>query len=247
MIMDTPSLLGRGINGTRGFFNTVDLRIFGVVLALATWMAVWLLVGSAFLPARYDLAAGDVAADLIHATRTLTFENRAETERRQQQASGQVTKVYVFDATVLPRVTRNANAYFDGVTRIVAEERALAQAASQPYDAARAARRIRELPGQPAVGEATAGVLSSLDDASMAQVRSSVIESVKRILEGNVTEATLVTDQDRLKSVIGTMALTAEEVAAAGDIASVLLEPNSLYSAEKTQQRGSGPRPMFSR
>ena len=67
-------------------------------------------------------------------------------------------------------------------------------------------------------------------------MRSSVIESVKRILEGNVTEATLVTDQDRLKSVIGTMALTAEEVAAAGDIASVLLEPNSLYSAEKTQQ-----------
>lgn len=236
MIMNTPSLLGRSINRTRGFFNTVDLRNFGVVLALATWLAVWLLVGSAFLPARYDLAAGDVAPDLIHAARTLTFENRAETERRQQQASEAVPKVYVFDATVLPRVTRNANAYFDGVTRIAAEERALAQATSQPYDAAGAAKRIRDLPGQPAVGEATAGVLSSLDDANLALVRSSVIESVKIILEGNVTEATLATDRDRLKSVIGTMALTAEEVAAAGDIASVLLEPNNLYGAEKTQQ-----------
>src|SRR5665648_120236 len=132
--MNTPSLRGRSINRTRGFFNTVDLRIFGVVLALATWLAVWLLVGSAFLPARYDLTAGDVAPDLIQASRTLTFENRAETERRQQQASEAVPKVYVFDATVLPRVTRNANAYFDGVTRIVAEERALAQASLQPYD-----------------------------------------------------------------------------------------------------------------
>ncbi|MHB8160046.1 MAG: HD family phosphohydrolase [Thermoleophilia bacterium] len=234
--MNTPSLLGRSINRTRSFFNTVDLRIFGVVLALVTWLAVWFLVGSAFLPARYDLAAGDVAPDLIHAPRTLTFENRAETERRQQQASEAAPKVYVFDATVLPRVIRNANTYFDGVSRIVAEERALALATSQPYDAVRAARRIRELPGQLAVGEVTAGVLSSLDDANMALVRNSDIESVKRILEGNVTEATLATDRDRLKSVIGTMALTEGEVAAAVDIASVLLEPNNLYSAEKTQQ-----------
>ena len=109
--MNASSLMGRGIIDTRRFFNTIDLRVFGLALAAGAWLIVWLLVGSAFLPAHYDLAAGDVAPDLIRAQRTLTFENRAETERRRNRAAEEVPKVYAFDATVLPRVIRNVQLF----------------------------------------------------------------------------------------------------------------------------------------
>jgi putative nucleotidyltransferase with HDIG domain len=234
--MNTPSLLGRSISSTRHFFNSIDLKVFGVVLAIATWLAAWLLVGSAFLPANYDLVAGSVAPDLIRAPRTLTFENTAETERRQKLAADEVPNVYVFDGTVLPSVTKNINGYFDSTARIIGEEKAAAAAAGMPFDPAMAARRIRELSGQPVIGEDTAAVLAALDDVRLAATRKSVIDSVQRILEGNVTEATLATDRDRLSSVVGTMALNAAEAAAAGEVAGAFLEPNNIYSAEKTQQ-----------
>ncbi len=228
--------MGRSITSVRRFFNTIDLKVFGIAVVVGTWLVVWLLVGSAFLPARFDLHAGDVAPDLVRAPRTLTFENTAETERRQSQAADGVAKIYTFDATVLPRVTRNQAGYFDSVARIVAEEKAAAQAAAKAFDPAKAVQRIRELAGQPSISEASASTLASLDDARLAVVRQSVLDSTERILEGNVTDASLDTDKDRLKAVVGTMALGSAESIAAGEIAGAFLEPNNVYRADKTQQ-----------
>lgn len=234
--MNTSSTIGRAISSVRRNFNNIDLKVFGVMLALCSWLVVWLLVGSAFLPARYDLVAGDVAPDLINAPRTLTFENSAETERRQAQAAEDVPKVYIYDAAVMPRVSRNINTYFDAVARVIAEEKAAAVTASQPYDAAKAAKRIRELQGQPAIGEVASLKLASLDEVQLAGLRSAVLSSAQKILEGNVTDATIATDRDRLQSVLGTMITGTAEVAAASEVGVAFLEPNNIYSAEKTQQ-----------
>ncbi|MHB9053034.1 MAG: HD family phosphohydrolase [Thermoleophilia bacterium] len=234
--MDTPSSLGRGIAATRRYFNSIDLKTFGIIAAVLTWLAVWLIVGSAFFPGSYDLNAGDVAPDLIRAPRTLTFENTAETQRRRNQASDETPKVYVFDGTVLTRVTRNINTYFDRVANIVTGGRAAAQAAAAPYDAAKAAKLIQEIPGPPPVSDATAATLASLDDPRLAQLRKGAVDSTQRILEGNVTDSSLATDKDRLQSVIGTMSLTPEETAAAGEVAVGFLEPNNIYNADRTQQ-----------
>ncbi|MDO8736217.1 MAG: HDIG domain-containing protein [Thermoleophilia bacterium] len=234
--MNTSSTIGRSISSVRRYFNNIDLKVYGIALAILSWLAIWLLVGSAFLPASYDLVAGDVSTDLIHAPRTLTFENSAETDRRQAQAADAVPKVYVFDAAVMPRVTRNINGYFDAVTRVIAEDKAAALAAAQPYDAATAAKRIRELPGQPAIGEGSSLEIASMADARLAELKVSVLDSTQKILEGNVTEATITTDRDRLLSVLGTMVTVPAEAAAAGEISAGLLEPNNIYSAEKTQQ-----------
>jgi len=234
--MNTPSLFWRSIISVRRFFNTIDLKVFGMVLLVVTWIVVWLLVGSAFLPAEYDLAAGSVATDTVRAPRTLTFENTAETEHQRNLASSEVARIYTFDGTVLMRVTKNINTYFDNVARIVSEEKAAASAASAPYDPARAAKRIQELPGQPVIAGDSISTLASLDDAGYAQIRKSVIDSVQRILEGNVTESTIATDRDRLRSVMGTMSLTPDGTAAGGEVATAFLEPNNVYNADKTQQ-----------
>jgi len=234
--MNTTTLLGRGINSTRRFFNNIDLKIFSVVLCGLTWLTVLLLVGSIFFPARYDLAPGDVAPDLVRAPRSATFENTAETARRRQSAADATPKVYVFDGTVVSRVTHNVNSYLDNVARIVAEEKAAAQAASTPYDAAKAASRISEQAGQPAIGESTAQTLAALDETRLAELRRDVTAGLQRILEGVVTDATIATDRDRLNSIIGTTQLTAAEAAAAGNIAGSFLEPNNILSAEKTEQ-----------
>ncbi|MCL4473108.1 MAG: HDIG domain-containing protein [Actinobacteria bacterium] len=234
--MDTPSSLGRGIAATRRYFNSIDLKTFGIIVAVLTWLAILLIVGSAFFPGSFDLTAGDVAPDLIRAPRTLTFENTAETQRRRSQAADETPKVYVFDGTVLPRVTRNINSYFDNVARIIAGERAAAQAAAAPYDTAKVTKLIQEIPGPPPVSDATAATLASLDDPHLAQLRNGAIDSTQRILEGNVTDSSLSTDKDRLQSVIGTMSLTPQETAAAGEVAAGFLEPNNIYNADKTQQ-----------
>ncbi len=234
--MNAPSLINSGITSTRRFFNNIDLKIFALALAALTWLAVWLLLGSSFLPARYDLQMGDVAPDFIRATRTLTFENHAETERNQATASESVAKIYSFDSSVLPRVTHNLGSLFDSVASITAEERAAAQAASQPYDPAKASRRIKELAGLPAMPDAAITQLASLDPARLIEVRKDVLNGEQRILEGNVTDTTLATDKERLKSVLGTMALSPDEAAVAGEVAGAFLEPNNLFSADKTQQ-----------
>lgn len=234
--MNTPSTIWRLISSVRRYFNNVDLKVYGIVLALGGWLAVWLLLGSAFLPTRYDLVAGDVTPDMIHAPRTLTFENTAETERRQAQAAEAVPDVYTFDATVMPEVTRDINTYFDGVSRVIAEEKAAAQAASRPYDATKAAKRIRELQGQPAIGETASLEMAMLGDARLAEIRVSVQESVQKIMEGNVTEVTIPTDRDRLQSVLGTMVTETGEAAAAGEVALAFLKPNNIHNEEKTLQ-----------
>ena len=233
--MKPPTRLGRLIFSIRGFFNNIDLRSFSIGLVVLTWLVLWALLASAFLPARYDLQPGDVATDIIRAPRTLTFENTAETERRQQQAADQVPKVYVFDGSVWPKVSRNVNAYFDSAARIVIEERAAAQAAGQPYDPTRAARRILDTPNLPVIGDKTTTVLAGMDPAELGQIGIAVHDSVGRILDGTVTEATLATDKDRLKSLLQATQLNTIEIDAASEVAAAFLEPNNVFNSERTQ------------
>ena len=220
--MDTSSILGRSIIVTRRFFNNIDLQVFGASLVVVTGAVVWLLLGSAFLPAHYDLQPGDVAPDLIRAPRTLTFENTAETQRRQAKAADEATGVYSFDAAVLTRVTRNIGGYFDNAARIVNEERAAAQAGTQPYDPAKAARRIKELGGQPVIADSAITALATLEATRQAELHKAILDSVQRIMEANVTETSLPTDTDRCQAVIGTSNLTQSAAATAGQIATAL-------------------------
>jgi len=221
----------------RGGFNNINLRVFAIGMIVVTWLVLWALLGSAYMPARYDLQTGDVAPDFIRALRTLTFENRDETDRRREQAAGQVPGVYSYDAAVLQRVSRNINGYFETVARIVAEERATAQAASQPYDPARSVRKIMDLPGAPVVSEGSLTVLAGLEPVRITDVGKVVHDMTGRILDGTVTEATLATDRDRLKAILQTQTtqLTPAEMKAAGEVAGTFLEPNNVYNSEKTQ------------
>lgn len=234
--MKPLSRFGRLIVALRLKVNNVDLRIYGAGLTLITFLLVWGIVASAYLPTSHDLQAGDVSEELIRAPRTLTFENKAETERRQQQAADSVARVYTFDSAVLSRAVKNAGGYFDNAARVVSEETRQAQQASTPYDPRKAARKIQESTPQTTIGETSLVTLASLDAARLAELRRLAIDGIQRILEGNVTEASLPSDRERLNSVIQTSTLPAEEQNAATEIASAFLEPNNVYNNEKTQQ-----------
>ena len=219
----------------RGGFNNINLRVFAIGLILVTWLVLWALLGSAYMPARYDLQSGDVAPDFIRAPRTLTFENRAETERQREQAAEQVSRVYSYDAAVLQRVSRGISSYFENVALIVTEERVGSQAASQPYDPAKSVRKIMAFPGAPFVSEGSLTVLAGLEPVRITDVGRVVHDSTGRILDGTVTEATLAIDKDRLKAILQTTQLTPAEMQAAGEVAGTFLEPNNIYNNEKTQ------------
>lgn len=220
----------------RLMFNRVGLRTYAVGLTVVTFLGLWAILASAYLPSRYDLAAGEVARDTIRAPRSITFENTAETERRRVQAAEEVPRVYTYDAAVLPRALRNISSYFDNAARIMAEEKAAAQAGGGPYNPAAAARKIEALPGQPRIPEGDVVILASLGDDRLQAVRQALLDTVERILEGNVTESTIETDRDRLGSVLQTLPLTTSEQAAASQVGGALLEPNNIFSSEKTQQ-----------
>ena len=125
--MNLQTRLGHAILAARRLFNAIDLKIFGAAVSLIAFICLWALMSSSFLPSRYDLKPGDVAQDLIQSPRTLTFENKAETSRLKQQAQDQVNNVYMFDASVLPRVDDNINNFFDDVSSIVIQEQTAAQ------------------------------------------------------------------------------------------------------------------------
>ena len=234
--MKPLSRFGRMIVALRLKVNNVDLRIFGAGLTLITFLLIWAIVASAYLPARHDLQAGDVSEELIRAPRTLTFENKAESERRQQQAADSVARVYTFDSAVLSRAVKNAGGYFDNAARVVSEETRQAQQAATPYDPRKTARKIQESTPQTTISETSLVTLASLDAARLAELRRLAIDGIQRILEGNVTEASLPSDRERLNSVIQTSTLPVAEQQAATEIASAFLEPNNVYNNEKTQQ-----------
>lgn len=234
--MNPLSRLGRIIISVRLAANAIDLGVFGAVLAVITFLLLWLLIGSVYLPTRYDLKAGDVAEDQVRAPRTLTFENRPETERRREQAADSAARVFTFDPAVLPRVLKNVGGYFDNVERIISGETAAAQAASLAYDPETAVRRIEGLQGQPVVSETSLLTLAGAGTSRVAEIRKYVHDSTQRILEGNVNEASLAADRDRLKSLVQTTPLSPAEQNAASEVAGAFLEPNNVYNSEKTQQ-----------
>ena len=220
----------------RGVFNTIDVRVFGLSLAVLTAFIVWFILASTYLTAEYDLVVGDVAPDSIEAPRSLTFEDRDQTEAQRQQARDEVADIYTFDASVLPRANENVDTFFSRAIAIINEERAAAAAASQPYDPNRAVVRIQQLEGMPEIELSHLMTLASLDPARIAETRNDVLESVQRILQGNVTEASLPTDRDRLDSLVMTMPLSESERDVVSGIGAAFLEPNYTLDEEKTAE-----------
>lgn len=234
--MTKPSLIARTIAGGRRVFNRIDQRTFAVTLAAVSLVVLWAIMASAYLPSRYELQPGEVARDLVRAPREITFENQADSERRRVQAGENVPKVYSYDAAVMPRVLKDAGTAFDYAAAVVAQEKAAAQAASAPYEPLTAAKRMAAAPGLTKIAETDLVGLASIGDDRLALLRHDLLDSMQRVLEGSVTENTLATDRDRLGSLLQTTALTDAEQVDAVAIGGAFLEPNNIYSPEKTQQ-----------
>lgn len=234
--MTKPSLIARTIAGGRRVFNRIDQRTFAVTLAAVSLVVLWAMMASAYLPSRYELEPGEVARDLVRAPREITFENQADSERRRVQAGENVPKVYSYDASVMPRVLKDAGTAFDYAAAVVAQEKAAAQAASAPYEPLTAAKRMAAAPGLTKIAETDLVGLASIGDDRLALLRHDLLDSMQRVLEGSVTENTLATDRDRLGSLLQTTALTDAEQVDAVAIGGAFLEPNNIYSPEKTQQ-----------
>lgn len=234
--MTKPSLIARTIAGGRRVFNRIDQRTFAVTLAAVSLVVLWAIMASAYLPSRYELEPGEVARDLVRAPREITFENQADSERRRVQAGENVPKVYSYDASVMPRVLKDAGTAFDYAAAVVAQEKAAAQAASAPYEPLTAAKRMAAAPGLTKIAETDLVGLASIGDDRLALLRHDLLDSMQRVLEGSVTENTLATDRDRLGSLLQTTALTDAEQVDAVAIGGAFLEPNNIYSPEKTQQ-----------
>jgi hypothetical protein len=234
--MKLPAPMEHAAASARNGVNHIDLRLFSAAMAVMTFLLVWAILASAYLPARYDLSEGDVSPEEITAPRTLTYENKAETERRQQTAADEVSDVYAYDPEVLPRVTGNISTFFDEVGKVVVEERTAAQAASQPFDPRKALDRIRRLDNLPKLSDETLTTLASMEPAQLSDMRKAVLDGAQAILQGNVTEETLATDRDRLEALLLTRAMSPGQESAAAEIGSTYLEPDYKVDREKTQQ-----------
>ena len=234
--MNPQTRLGHAILAARRLFNAIDLEIFGAAVSLIAFVCLWALMSSSFLPSRYDLKPGDVAQDLIQSPRTLTFENKAETSRLKQQAQDQVNNVYMFDASVLPRVDDNINNFFDDVSSIVIQEQTAAQAAGKSYNPATAVKRIQALSSLPQISPDSLTILAGLPPDRLRAVGQAVLAGEQRLLESNVTQDSLATDKDRLKSVLETMSLSDAELDAGTDVGGAYLQPNYVVDQQKTNQ-----------
>lgn len=233
--MNLSFIYGRVVTWIRRVFNQIDLTVFGIGLAAISGVLVWIILSSSYIPARYDLAEGDVAPDFINAPRKLTFEDKEKTEELRQQAGEDVSDIFIYDSSVLASVRNDINKYFDEVGVIVASEKAAAQAASQPYNLDRAGGRIRALPEQPKISDENITLLAGLDETRLVTMRKDLISGISRVLESNVTEESLLNDQDRLNAMLQTMPFSEQELSVASEIGNAFLVPNYILDEEKTQ------------
>jgi hypothetical protein len=229
-------VMGRLTSGPRRFFNRIEVKYFALGLAALTFLGIWAILASAYLPSRYELAPGDVARESIVSPRTVSFENEAATERRRLQAAEEVPRVYSFNPEILPQVVKDVNDYFDSMGSLITQERALAESQTRPFQAVEVQRKLAALPGTPQIPDSQAITIINLSDERRAQVRSVVIDGISRIMQGNVSDSTLQTDRERLTSVLQTAELTGDEVIAAEAVGNAFVKPNNIFDEEKTRQ-----------
>lgn len=234
--MRQTTTFNRFINRVHRFFNHPDDGRTAIVLAAVTFLGIWAILASAYWPSSFDLAPGSVAGDTIVAPRAITFENEAATERTRVASADAVPRVYDFDATIMPRVVKNLNSWFDAFSAMEAQEKAQAQAAGQPYDPARVAQQAAALPNFPKIPESTLTMMAGMAADRVVAMRAAVVESLSRVMEANVSEATIATDRERLGSVLETLSLRSDEMMVGEAISGSFLEPNNIYNNEKTQE-----------
>lgn len=227
---------GKLLSAWRRQLAGMNERVFLALLFALTLLAMWLLAGSAYFASQYDLQPGDVADELVRAPRTLTYENAEETRQRQEQAAAAVGGVYSYDAAVLPGAVQEIGRFFDNAALAIAAEQGAAQGAGRPYDPGRAAVRMQELNSWHPVSSEALSDLASLDQARLAEVRRHVLEGLQRILEGNVSDASLNADRARLKAVMEASPMALAEKTAAAEIGSSFIVANNVLDAELTRQ-----------
>jgi len=234
--MRQTTTFNRFINRVHRFFNHLDDGRTAIGLAAVTFLGIWAILASAYWPSSFDLATGSVAGDTIVAPRAITFENEAATERTRVASADAVPRVYDFDAAIMPRVVKNLNGWFDTFGAIEAQEKAQAQSAGRPYDPARVAQQAAVLANFPKIPESTLTMMAGMADDRVAVMRAAVVASLSRVMEANVSEATIATDRERLGSVLETLSLRSDEMMVGEAISGSFLEPNNIYNNEKTQE-----------
>lgn len=72
-----------------------------------------------FIPTKYPISEGKIAASTIKAPQTITFEDAKKTAERKKQAEDAVGDVYVLDQFVLPKLEEEITQVFQDFSRVI--------------------------------------------------------------------------------------------------------------------------------
>lgn len=222
-----------------GRHNTSSLHLFGhavsdagvrkLVTAILTALLVFLLLLWRLQPERVSLDIGDVALHTITANRAAVYVDMAETERLRSEARQNVNPVYNRDPGATAVAERTVEDAFSAAKAVRAE-----QDLTPPAEKIELLRsRLDDL----SLSSATLRLLLEMPEAKLERRRASVLEIVRKMMQGNIRSDGDDLDLAREKTAIAIDALDIPEQfqRLQTELAQAALVPNQILDAEKTE------------
>lgn len=205
----------------------IDLRRAG--LAVATVLALSMLISVHFLPDRVGLEVGDRSPTEIRAPRSVTFVDADATERLRNSAAAQVGVVYDSDPTALAQATRSVSDLFSRVERVRRDD-----SLSTP------AKRVQKLSADlgALLRPEQLRYLVQLPPASLERLRATATSLVEDTMSQDIRRGTedLVHARMGYERAARAAVTSPVELSILQSIGGMALRPNRIDNRRKTEQ-----------
>jgi cyclic-di-AMP phosphodiesterase PgpH len=202
---------------------------FELVLLACLLVGITVIIWTAFLPALRGFSVGEPAPHTIVAGQTVTVLDVEATAQLKQQVAQLVEPVYQPDEQALSNATKDLEDVFAHVDT-------LRQTLSSSADTAGAVDQLQQL-APSTVSSQTLQYLLEVDAGTYDLIQRQALGALKTIYADRITAETIDVAQQKLKTISGSLAGSAQTGQAVYELAAGFIRPNQILDQAQTLAR----------
>ena len=182
-------------------------------------------------PFGYLVEVGKPSKKTIIAPRTVQYVDKAKTREQQDVAAAAVQEVFTFNSSVV----RTVKSTLDGVFRAIDETDSLRLTRQEKIDHINQ-NVLKILPS------GAIGILLDLSPDQRKQVKDVVASAIGNVMKDDITENNLEEEAEKARKSASDSMQNAALKAVAGELAALLVQPNTLFDKRETDKRRKAAR-----
>lgn len=210
----------------KGFFFE-RRNLLRLVLVFVLFAATSLVLFLDFLPRRLSgLEVGKPSPLTIKANRDIKIVDLEKTQDLREKASGNVKKVYKYDALAGTRIEQNVHSYFNSVREILATKGLTLDAQFTT---------LRSKVGQ-GISDAVLRTCLALPADELNSIEAKIIEIEQGILKNTITDRNLPEKKKEFKGLVNQLPFGRTKNAVIAEVGSFFLSSNYFYDLKATEK-----------